>query len=236
MLAHPHGLSAPRPSSSRFCEKRGENCKDDSIMEFQRKKPSRPNALSVPQYDIDALREMQQRLCALMKPKRIEHGVFFDAGLGGLQRPRLVVNVIAQQRSTRGKRVQAIALCQPVFQGSGSCLEDIANRLVAGAKVSCAAAALRSIRIFPVAFAERHVGAVIRQIEETTRRPHSNRVGSVQTQEPDSGFAFRLNVESDVQFRKSRQSRNVGKWSRRYAGHPEGHNSDPGSASKFLNL
>jgi hypothetical protein len=72
--------------------------------------PVSANAFCIPDNHIEAFGEMQQRRWLIyFDAVRTEHGVVFDTGPGALQRPRVMVNVIAPDSTVGRHRVKTVS-------------------------------------------------------------------------------------------------------------------------------
>jgi len=74
------------------------------------------------------------------------------------------------------------------------------------------------------------------QVVEHASAHDGSPVRRIQTQKPHPWLPIRFNVEPKIQLRERREIREIWKWSSHDAFHPEGHDANPGSAVKFLNI
>src|SRR5262249_28347596 len=105
--------------------------------------------------------------------RRLRHAVGLDDGFGGLQRPRVVVDVGTREATSRVDGEEAVALGEPVIERAVGRWARIGDGAVASAEEGRVAAAIgsRALVVDPaiLALVEMNRGVEVREVEPGAR-------------------------------------------------------------------
>src|SRR5690606_18369260 len=125
----------------------------------------------VPDDDIHARRKMEQwRLRRETNPEGLEHRVLFDLCCRLLERPGNMMNFVPKKLASRRKRIQAIPFGQPVLEGTTPGLVPLPGRPICRRELGGALAPTRAVADVLADPFQRHLRAVVGQVEEAASR------------------------------------------------------------------
>ena len=122
-----------------------------------------------------------------------------------LKRPRGVVDLAAEKLAPGVGCIEAIALRQPMLQTAWFCLIAISGGTVSRVKFQIGGASSPGVVMNLLAVGRGLDSCpIIRQVKRGLGDHHGQWIGGIEAQEPDAGFSLMLDIDPQIELRKSR--------------------------------
>jgi len=173
---------------------------------------------------------MQQFRRSQIKRQPLGHGILGNLGLCDLQIPWQVMDISSLQGSVRIRPVQAVPLRQKMLQCLARRVKSVSLSAIFPAQHSGRSASIFSFaRILNPSTSRlaAHLREKIRQLKPRSRNGYSQPASSIQAEEPYAGFFAVLDIRPNIQFRKTRGSRNRRRISQPHSLHAKRNHAQP---------